>query len=289
MHSRELGLILLEQLFDMEDLHYGLWEKDLELSIFNAKIAQQRYNEMILSTLPSINNEGAEIHVLDIGCGTGNLMAQMLDKGYYVDGVSPSESLTKRIKRGLGNYPENKTNVFECKFQNFPDEQCKKQYDVAIFSESFQYIPMQYSFGKLQNLIKPEGSIIICDFFKTEAHGDGQKGDRSFGGGHRMSKFYAEIQDTPFTIQRDDDITSLVSPNIQLVNDLLMNKIYPASVTLDSYVKDNYSFIYFLRKLTFCLFKKKLRKIKYKYFSGYRSKEVFERYKTYRLMILKYK
>ncbi len=289
MHSRELGLILLEQLFDMEDLHYGLWGKDLELSIFNAKIAQQRYNEMIMSTLPPIDNNGAEVHVLDIGCGTGHLMAQMLDKGYYVDGVSPSESLTKRIKQRLENYPENKMKVFECKFQYFPDDQCRNQYDVAIFSESFQYIPMQYSFEKLQNLIKPQGSIIICDFFKTEAHGDGQKGDRSFGGGHHIKKFYDIIQNTPFTIQRDDDITSLVSPNIQLVNDLLMNKIYPASLTLDSYVKDNYSFIYFLRRLAFCLFKKKLRKIKYKYFSGYRSKEVFERYKTYRLIVLQYK
>ena len=31
--------------------------------------------------------------------------------------------------------------------------------------------------------------------------------------------------------------------------------------------------------------RKKLKKANYKYFSGHRNKEVFERYKTYRLLI----
>lgn len=288
MGSRELGLILLEQVFEMEDLHYGLWEKDLELSLYNAKEAQQRYNDMIISTLPPIRNNENNIHILDIGCGTGHLIVQMLEKGYIVDGVSPSESLTKRIKRRLEKYPKNKTHIFECNFQEFPHDQCRNQYDVAIFSESFQYIPLKDSFEKLQHLIKPGGIIVICDFFKTEAHGNGEKGDRSFGGGHHIKKFYTEIQNTPFVIQKNDDITSLVSPNLQLVNDLLMNKIYPAGVVIDRYVNDNYFFIALIRKLAFLVFRKRLKKIKYKYFSGYRSKEIFERYKTYRLFTLKY-
>jgi len=32
-------------------------------------------------------------------------------------------------------------------------------------------------------------------------------------------------------------------------------------------------------------FRKKLEKANYKYFSGYRSKETFERYKSYRLLV----
>jgi hypothetical protein len=52
MGSRELGLVLAQQLLDVEDLHYGLWEGDLELSLGNLVQAQQRYSEMLIATLP---------------------------------------------------------------------------------------------------------------------------------------------------------------------------------------------------------------------------------------------
>jgi len=43
MSSRELGLVLAQQILDVEDLHYGLWDADLELSLGNMAHAQQRY------------------------------------------------------------------------------------------------------------------------------------------------------------------------------------------------------------------------------------------------------
>jgi len=42
MSSRELGLVLAQQLLDVEDLHYGLWDPDLALTIGNITLAQQR-------------------------------------------------------------------------------------------------------------------------------------------------------------------------------------------------------------------------------------------------------
>lgn len=48
MTPRELGLVLAQQLLDVEDLHYGLWAPDLEVSPGNLIEAQQRYSTRLL-------------------------------------------------------------------------------------------------------------------------------------------------------------------------------------------------------------------------------------------------
>src|SRR5688572_33363029 len=96
MHSRELGLVLAQQLGNVEDLHYGLWEPDLELSFANLRVAQQRYSDMILKQLPP---SSGNVRVLDVGCGTGHLIRQMLDRGYLADGVIPAKDLGTLVRR----------------------------------------------------------------------------------------------------------------------------------------------------------------------------------------------
>lgn len=278
MHSRELGLILGQQLFDVDDLHYGLWDDGLELKLSNLATAQQRYTELLISTLPATPDD---IRILDIGCGTGHLLSQLLERGYRADGVIPSASLSSMVKQRLDLHPGNETRLFECNFEDFPAQQYAQTYDVALFSESFQYIPMDISFTILKQILKPGGMLIICDFFTTPAHGDGHPGDRSFGGGHSLRNFYHSIQKTPFQLHRDEDITSRVSPNLELINDILLNKIKPAALTLGHYLHGNYPRIYWIATR---LLRKKMARMNYKYFSGHRSKEVFERYKTYRLL-----
>jgi SAM-dependent methyltransferase len=287
MSSRELGLLLTEILMGAEDLHYGYWEEDLPLSAANIAMAQQRYSDKLIAALPSLVDDDG-LRVLDIGCGVGNMMAQMLDRGYHVDGVSPSDGLSLRTRERLSSYPGDRTRLFECGFQNFPREHCRNQYDVALFSESFQYIKMEASFNKLQGLLKPGGMVIISDFFKTPADGDGGLGDGSFRGGHYLEKFYALLKGLPFTVMEDQDITPNMSPNLELVNDVLMNKVKPAGLVLGKYIRSNYPKVVSLYKLARPFFRKTEDKILFKYFSGYRSREVFERYKSYRFIRLVY-
>lgn len=288
MESRELGLVLTELLLEAQDLHYGLWDDDLELKVSNAVTAQQRYSDMLLAALPPLAGRAEDLRVLDIGCGTGHMITQMLDNGYLADGVSPSDALSRRVKQRLEAYPHAGSRLFECRFQDFPENQCHHRYDVALFSESFQYIRMTSSFAKLEKLLKPGGMVIICDFFKTEADGDGGPGDQSFSGGHKIVDFYNTLPDFPFTIVQDEDITSRVSPNLELVNNILMHKVRPAGLVLGRYISSNYPVAAGLFKVLLRLFRKKTDKIVFKYFSGYRSKVVFERYKTYRLIRLQY-
>lgn len=292
MDSRELGLVLTEILLGAKDLHFGYWDEDLALSLGNARIAQQRYSDKLLAALPPIkdvknhNDYNPVVKVLDIGCGGGHMLTQILDKGYHADGVSPSDGLSRRVKQRLTPYPKDKAHLFECKFQDFPLEHCNNQYDVALFSESFQYIKLRPAFDRLQGLLKPGGMVIICDFFKTPADGDGGPGDQSIKGGHQLEDFYAILDDVPFDIIEDEDITPYMSPNLELVNDLLMNKVKPAGLVLGQYIRLNYPKIASLYKLIRPFFKRTEDKIRFKYFSGYRSKEVFERYKSYRFIRL---
>jgi SAM-dependent methyltransferase len=294
MGSKELGLVLGQQLLGVDDLHYGLWEDDLTLSLGNLAEAQQRYTDMIVSALPSA--EGGNTHVIDIGCGTGHILAQLIGRGFLADGLVPAPKLAEQVRDRLEkcsttmdpNSNKRPARLFETTFEQFPMGEHSNYYDAALFSESYQYIPMSASFPILAHIVKPGGMVVICDFFKTEHDGDGQPGDKSFGGGHRMDQFYYELGKHPFTLLRDEDITKKVSPNIKLVDETLTQKLIPAGQTLNRYLTENYPKTYGLIKKTFNLFLgKKLQKQKYKYFSGFRTQAVFERYKTYRLIVLK--
>ena len=279
MHSREFGLVLAQQLGNVEDLHYGLWDPDLELSFNNLRVAQQRYSDMILSQLPSAS---ADVRVLDVGCGTGHLISQMLDRGYLADGVIPAKDLGALVRRRIGERSGYQPKIFECKFEDFPVDEARARYDVVLFSESFQYIKPADSLPLIQQLLKPGGMLLICDFFKTAAHGDGGPGDKSFGGGHPQKEFLETMARFPFRLMKDEDITKRVSPNLKLLNDWLMNRAKPASQTIHTYLRSNYPLG---TRMLLWFFRKKLRKLQYKYFSGYRSKETFEKYKTYHLMV----
>ncbi len=290
MGSKELGLVLGQQLLGVDDLHYGLWEDDLTLSLGNLATAQQRYTDMIVSALPSPENGNTQI--IDIGCGTGHILGQLIDRGFLADGLVPAPKLAEQVRKQLakriGTSNKSQARLFESTFEQFPMDKHSAYYDAALFSESYQYIPMSASFPILAHIVKPGGLVVICDFFKTEHDGDGQPGDKSFGGGHHMDQFYTELEKHPFSLIRDDDITNKVSPNIKLVDETLTQKLIPAGQTINRYLTDNYPKTYGLIKKLFNLFLgKKLRKQKYKYFSGHRTQAVFERYKTYHLIVLK--
>jgi SAM-dependent methyltransferase len=281
MHSRELGLVLAQQLGNVEDLHYGLWDSDLELCFSNLRVAQQRYSDMILAQLPSSTGN---VRVLDVGCGTGHLICQMLDRGYLADGVIPARDLATLVRQRVGNRNGYEPRIFDCRFEDFPMDEGRARYDVVLFSESFQYITLADSLPLVQQLLKPGGTLLICDFFKTAAHGDGGPGDKSFGGGHPHREFLETMTRFPFRLMKDEDITKRVSPNLQLLNDWLMNRAKPASQTIHTYLSSNYPIS---TRMLMWFFRKKLRKAQYKYLSGHRSKETFEKYKTYHLMVYK--
>jgi SAM-dependent methyltransferase len=271
MDSRELGLVLARHLLRVDDLHYGLWDADIPPSLANLAQAQQRYNDLLLAQLPA-----PPARVLDVGCGTGHLLAQMGRAGYAADGVIPSPTLAQAVRQRC-----TQAAVHECRFEDMPAPPAAGRYDLLLFSESFQYLQLPQALPRLPAFVRPGGDVLICDFFKTEAEGDGAEGDGSFRGGHPLADFLRQMQATPFTLVSDEDLTPRIAPNLEIVDDLLMNRLKPSGEALGSFLRKRHPL---LSRLVFSVLHKRLAKLQHKYFSGHRNRRVFERYKTYRLM-----
>ena len=284
MSSRELGLVLAQQILDVEDLHYGLWDADLELSLGNMARAQQRYTEMLLALIDQLLVDHPAPRILDVGCGTGHMLQLLIERGYAVDAVNPAAALNKLVHERLAALPQGAATIlYETDFESLPLSSCRHQYDLLLFSESFQYIPLPELFEKSPALLKPGGQLLVCDFFKTAAHGDGGDGDRSFSGGHLLHAFYQSVAASPFTLQQDEDLTARISPNIALLDEWLTQRLLPATGSIDQYLCGRYPW---LTRFIKWLARHKLARVRYKYLSGHRSQAVFEKYKSYRLLVL---
>lgn len=275
--------MLAEQLLGVEDLHYGLWGPDLELSLGNIGLAQQCYTDMLLEQVESLLSDRPAPRILDVGCGTGHLLQQLIERGYRVDAVNPSAHLNKRVRDRLAALQHSATTLYETGFESLPFRQCQHQYDLLLFSESFQYIPLPDIFGKAPELLRSGGRLVICDFFKTAAHCDGNAGDRSFSGGHLLAEFYRYVEQSPFRISHDEDLTARVSPNIALLDEWLTKRLVPALSSVDEYLLGAWPR---LTRVLKWVARNKLARVRYKYLSGHRSQAVFEKYKSYRLLVL---
>lgn len=285
MSSRELGLVLAQQLLAVEDLHYGLWDADLPPTATNLVAAQQRYTDLLLERITNLVSGIRNPAILDVGCGTGHMLQLMLDRGWRADAVNPSPALNAMVRDRLRAMPGHRARLLETTFEEIPRDFRTRQYDLLLFSESFQYTPLAGFFAQAASLLKVGGALVICDFFRTAADGDGAPGDGSFGGGHRLDDFYRAAEVAPFAIEREDDLTSRVSPNLTLIDDWLQHRVSPAVGTLDHWLRAHYPRVTWLVKW---LLRRKLARMEYKYLSGYRGRMVFERYKTYRLIVLRH-
>ena len=267
MSTQELGLILGSRLFPGGDLHYGYWADGLEVTWANLATAQVAYSEFLMDHIP-----GGVNSILDVGVGTGVLAEKLTARGYKVDGVSPSAALTHLARERLGEA----VTVFPVRFQ---DLEADRRYDLVIFSESFQYVPPELSLPKAHEVLNPGGHVLIIDFFKTDA-----PGKRPLGGGHRLSRFYPVLARQPFTVLEDKDITAQTAPTMELVGRLLREYAQPMYDILGSYLQNNHRVI---AKTLGWLFRKRLRKIRFKLFSTQLSGESFHHFQSYRLFLLR--
>jgi SAM-dependent methyltransferase len=265
--TRELGLVLGARLLKTRDLHYGLWSEGLEVAVRNLPEAQRRYSEFLLAHIPP----GVET-ILDVGCGTGGLAALLVARGYRVECISPSPELTRMARERLG--PD--VPLHETTFEAFRSE---RRYDLVLFSESFQYIPLAVVLPKAASLLGPGGHLLISDFFHT-----GAPGESALHGGHDLQRFYADLREQPLELLSDEDITAQTAPNLDLVDGILSDYALPFYEVFGYWLRANHPW---LARLGGRLLRRKLERLEYKYFSHRRNAEAFRLHKSYRTLLLR--
>ncbi len=261
------GLIFGKYFFGSEDLHFGFWTDDLEVDKNNFAKAQENHSNFIISHIPESTKT-----ILDVGCGAGILAAKLLDKGFSVDCVSPSSMLTERVQEILGD----RSTIFESPLEEMESD---KRYDTLIFSESFQYIELSTALRQSLKFLNQGGHLLICDFFKTDARGKGP-----IGGGHRLSRFYEAISESPFEPVKDIDITEQTMPNLDLFNEMLHSVGLPIKKMIFYYIDNNRPLVSRFLKWKY---KEKLEKIDRTYFSSEISADNYQKYNSYRLLLYK--
>ncbi len=263
------GLIFGKYFLGTEQMHYGFWPGDLPLDISNVARAQDLYTEFLFSFIP----EGT-VSVLDVGCGTGANAKKLVDSGFSVECVSPSPFLTGYARNILGE----DVPIHESTFEKL---QIDRQFDMLLFSESFQYVGLDDVLNSAAGFLEGEGHILICDFFRR---GGTQK---SFmGGGHNIDEFHKRVQASPFEIVADEDITDRTAPNMDLVDDLLVNFAKPVWELFNYALDSNRPRISRFLKWKY---RRRIEKMNTKYFSGLRNADNFKADKVYRLFLLKMK
>lgn len=276
MDSKKLGLEiqinLFKFFFDSDYLHYGYWTPGLEVKAPNFKQAQTDYVDYLMKHIPSDVES-----ILDVGCGTGKVAEDLIGKGYKVTCVSPPGKLTEMAAQRLAG----KSDVHAFRFEDLITQQLQQRFDLILFSESYQYIPMEQSFQQCNDLLNPGGYILLADFFQTEA-----EGKSPLGGGHRLKDFYELLDKQPYQTVIDNDITEQIAPTMELINQLTMKVVYPSVLLLDEFLMSRYPLLY---KMLRWKFRKKIEKNRIKHFSGQRNPENFKKYKSYRLILLQKK
>lgn len=261
----DVGLMVFNYFLKTEYLHYGYFTPDMEVDVSNLKKAQENYFEMLLNQIP------ADVKtILDVGCGSGKTAEELIKNGYKVDCVSPGKLLTQYAKDKLGNQIE----MFNCKFEEIRTD---KKYDLILFSESFQYIPLDQGIPNALKLLNPSGYIIVCDFFKT-----GAPGKSLLGGGHSYEKWLAMKDTIPVKTLFEQDITENTAPTIEINHQFKQAVIKPVYRDIFLLAEDRFPL---LLKFIKWKYRKKLAKLENKQFSGQINGETFKIHKKYMLYL----
>jgi SAM-dependent methyltransferase len=264
--TRELGLLLIARVIKDGDLHYGYWPEGMATTWGNLRSAQDAYTDLLIDHIPS----GVET-ILDVGMGTGGIARKLTEKGYRVEGVSPSGPLSELAAERLGD----SVRIHSCKFEELETD---KRYDLVLFAESFQYIPPQKSLPKLRSLLSPGGHVLIIDFFRT---GSPDRGP--VGGGHLLSEFEEMLAEQPFTVVEDMDITARTAPTIELMGQILRDYVRPIFIDMTGYFRIKHPW---WSRFSGWVLKNRLERIRKEVFSDRFSGECFCRSHSYRLMLL---
>lgn len=211
-------------------LHYGLWLPGETPSMPKLREVQERYVDKLVALLPP-----PPASVLDIGGGTGAMAGRLHSLGYDVEMLTPSEVQVGLAREALGDTVK----VHLSRLEEFSTD---RKFDVCLFSESFQYMPMSVSLPKAKAMLKPGGRVVIADCFRSENF----KGGRQIGGGHRFINLPMRADEEGFRITFDEDVTAMAAGTILLDQRVYQEVISPIVSDLGTSVRSRSAVLHWL-------------------------------------------
>ena len=263
----DAGLLIGKFFMDTEELHYGYWPNDKTATAQNFSEAQERHSQLIIDNIP----KGVK-KILDVGSGSGSLAKKIVGLGYQVDCVIPSEFLADKVQQKLDGSSKIHINKFE-------DLDISNNYDLILFSESFQYVHLIKSIDKILSILDKNGYLLICDVFHKNV-----SGVSPMRGGHRLDLFENEIGKTDLVKKTDIDITLETAPTWDFLNQFLNEVAIPISDMSHSYMKYKYPKLIRFMKWKY---RNRLEKIRKVWLSNELTGENFAKFKSYRLFLFK--
>ncbi len=268
----DVGLAFIKWVTGAENLHYGLWD-GLDVTAGNLRAAQDAYTDRLFELLPE-----KPCRILDIGGGAGETARKLIALGHSVEIVVPSAFLAQRCRE---NAPE--ATVHEMMFEQFQSE---PRFDLCLFSESYQYIPLDDGLPKCLSMLVPEGRIVIADCFRTPAYRL-EKLSAKVGGGHRESAFRELLEAQPVKITFEEDITASVAPSVDL-EQALFNVFGHAATRIDGELAAKRPRLrWLLRKVWRLLMSERKRaRLDERLNKQTRNAEAFQTYNRYLMMVI---
>ena len=263
----DAGLLIGKFFMDTEELHYGYWPNDKTATAQNFSEAQERHSQLIIDNIP----KGVK-KILDVGSGSGSLAKKIVGLGYQVDCVIPSEFLADKVQQKL----DGSSKIHITKFE---DLDISNNYDLILFSESFQYVHLIKSIDKILSILDKNGYLLICDVFHKNV-----SGVSPMRGGHRLDLFENEIEKTDLVKKADIDITLETAPTWDFLNQFLNEVAIPISDMSHSYMKYKYPKLIRFMKWKY---RNRLEKIRKVWLSNELTGENFAKFKSYRLFLFK--
>ncbi|MEK6872451.1 MAG: class I SAM-dependent methyltransferase [Nanoarchaeota archaeon] len=148
--------ITLSELEQTNEKFFDFWSRFYDKKGFFSRFL---FN-IVYKTIKSINiKQGSKI--LDVGCGTGNLLylLERQKKNFKLYGIDISEKMLEVAEKKLNNVSLIRTSVFNL------DKKFKNNFDYIFVVDVFHHIPEQEkTTKKFHRLLKNNGKLIITDF-----------------------------------------------------------------------------------------------------------------------------
>jgi SAM-dependent methyltransferase len=171
-----------------------------QMCVADIEKAQLRYGERLANLVVDLENPA-----LDSGCGMGGLIGLLRQRGCQPTALTPNRTQIRRVQTDYPDVP-----VIASKLEQIPLPQYRQTFGTVITSESFQYVKLAEGLAVLEQILKPGGRWILCDYFRR------QPGTRKSG--HLWTDFTAALAQRGWRIVSEEDITAHVLPTLTFVH-----------------------------------------------------------------------